>query len=126
MSTDKKKIEIPLYDIKIEAGQLIRNAKNQSLDIIGKIFSVGGVNTLQFTDDLLLSTIDGTANYAYYQQLIAKPRIIREKFKITGAVLAAVDVRIPIYLEQYGQYYAILEAQITDTYEADVTLLEIK
>jgi hypothetical protein len=58
--------------------------------------------------------------------LIEKPRIIREKFKITGAVLAGVDVRIPIYLEQDGHYYAILEAHITDTYEADVTLLEIK
>lgn len=125
-SVNNQIVDYPLYDIKIEAGQLIRNAKNQSLDIIGKIVSVGGVNTLQFTDDLLLSAIDGTTNYTYYQQLIEKPRIIREKFKITGAVLAGVDVRIPIYLEQYGQYYAILEAQITDTYEADVTLLEIK
>ena len=125
-SVNNQIVDYPLYDIKIEAGQLIRNAKNQSIDIIGKIVSVGGVNTLQFTDDLLLSAIDGTTNYTYYQQLIEKPRIIREKFKITGAVLAAVDVRIPIYLQQYGQYYAILEAQITDTYEADVTLLEIK
>lgn len=125
-SVNNQIVDYPLYDIKIEAGQLIRNAKNQSLDIIGKIVSVGGVNTLQFTDDLLLSAIDGTTNYTYYQQLIEKPRIIREKFKITGAVLACVDVRVPIYMEQYGQYYAILEAQITDTYEADVTLLEIK
>lgn len=125
-SVNNQTVDYPLYDIKIEAGQLVRNPKNQGLDIVGKIVSVGGVNTLQFTDDLLLSAIDDTTNYTYYQQLIAKPRIIREKFKITGAVLAAVDVRIPIYLEQYGQYYAILEAQITDTYEADVTLLEIK
>jgi hypothetical protein len=119
-------VDYPLYDIKIESGQVVKTLKDQPLNILGKVVDIDGINTLQFTDDLLLSYIDSTENYSYYQQIIEQPRIIRERFFLDRTALIGIDVKIPIYLSQYGQYYAILEAQIADTYEADVTLLEIK
>ena len=72
------------------------------------------------------SSIVAGTNYAYYQLLINQPRIIKERFQLNRTELSKMDVRVPVYLQQYGKYYAILEAQVTDEYEADVTLLELK
>lgn len=118
-------VDYPLYDVSIVDGVLVRNKTNQSLPIIAKIENIDSINYLTFPDELKFSAIK-TARYSEYQTLVAQPRIIKEKFRLTARLTSAIDVRIPICLEQYGQYYAILEAQITDTYEADVTLLEIK
>lgn len=117
-------VDYPLYDVSIKDGALIRNKTNQSLPIIGKIENVSSVNYLTFPDELRFSAIK-TARYSEYQTLVAQPRILKERFQLTPQLTAAIDVRIPVYLEQYGQYYAILEAQVDGEYNADVTLLEI-
>lgn len=117
-------VDYPLYDVSIKDGVLIRNKTNQSLPIIGKIQNVSSVNYLTFPDELKFSAIK-TARYTEYQTLVSQPRIIKERFTLTPLLNSLIDVRIPIYLEQYGQYYAILEAQVDGEYNADVTLLEI-
>lgn len=117
-------VDYPLYDVSIKDGALIRNKTNQSLPIIGKIENVSSVNYLTFPDALKFSSIK-TARYSEYQTLVGSPRILKEKFQLTPRLTAAIDVRIPVYLEQYGQYYAIMEAQVDGEYNADVTLLEI-
>lgn len=117
-------VDYPLYDVSIKDGALIRNKTNQSLPIIGKIENVSSVNYLTFPDELKFSAIK-TARYTEYQTLVSQPRIIKERFVLTPRLNSQIDVRIPIYLEQYGQYYAILEAQVDGEYNADLTLLEI-
>ena len=117
-------VDYPLYDVSIKDGVLIRNKTNQSLPILGKIENVSSVNYLTFPDALKFSAIK-TSRYTEYQSLVASPRILKEKFRLTPRLTTAIDVRIPVYLEQYGQYYAILEAQVDGEYNANVTLLEI-
>lgn len=117
-------VDYPLYDVSIKDGALIRNKTNQSLPIIGKIENVSSVNYLTFPDELKFSAIK-TARYTEYQMLVSQPRIIKERFVLTPRLNSQIDVRIPVYLEQYGQYYAILEAQVDGEYNADLTLLEI-
>jgi hypothetical protein len=86
---------------------------------------VGGINYLKFTDTLLWSSLK-TANYTGYQSLIEKPRYLREKFHLKPQDVANLDMEIPIYLEQYGKYYAIMQLQYKDNEFSECELLEIK
>lgn len=125
-SVSEKTIDYPLYDIKIDAGVLIRNPKTQSNDVLGKIVNVGGINYLQFTDDLLWSNIKATENYVAQQTLIDKPRYIKENFHLKPEDVYLFSAKIPIYLQQYGKYYAVMKLQYRESEFSECELLEIK
>lgn len=118
-------IDYPLYDVSVVDGALVRNPINQSQNIIGYIENVDSVNYLKFPNSLKFSQLQGSTAYLYYGAVINRPHLLREKFTLTARLVSLIDVRIPIYLEQYGKYYAIMEAQVDGEYNADVTLLEI-
>lgn len=125
-STADKIIDYPLYDIKIDAGVLIKNAKTQSNDVIAMIENVSGVNYLKFDDSLIWSNLKTSAAYVAYQKLIAEPRYIKESFYLKSSDIASLDLTVPIYLEQYGKYYAIMVLQYKSDDFSDVELLEVK
>lgn len=125
-STTDTIIDYPLYDIKINGTTLIRNAKDQGDYVLAEIVNNGSINQLRFTNALKFSSIVGTSNYISYQKLINKPRYTKEKFYLKAEDINNLDLRIPIYLEQYGKYYAIMVAQCNEEDTSDVELLEIK
>ena len=47
--------------------------------------------------------------YRTYQRLVSKPIIITENMMLNDIELRELDVTRPIYLRQYGRYYAIVE-----------------
>lgn len=118
-------IDYPLYDVSVVDGALVRNKINQSLTPLGFIVNSGGVNYLTFPDALKFSALQSSTAYLYYQAYIYRPHVLRERFTLSARLTSLIDVRIPIYLEQYGKYYAIMEAQVDGDYNADVTLLEV-
>jgi hypothetical protein len=123
--TFDKTADYPLYDIKIVSGELFRTYKEPKNDIIAEIVNVNNINYLQFTDNLLWSNLK-TANYTGYQSLILKPRYIREKFYLKQEDVTDIKLEIPIYLEQYGKYYAIMVLQYKEDEISECELLEIK
>ena len=118
-------IDYVLYDVKYTDPILTRTYKEQPLDVIGKISLVDGVYIVEFPDSMKFSQLQLSTAYLHYGAVINRPHLLREKFTLTARLVSLIDVRIPIYLEQYGKYYAIMEAQVDGEYNADVTLLEI-
>ena len=125
-SVSENTIDYPLYDIKIESGTLIRNPKSQSNDVLGKIVNIDGINYLQFTDDLLWSNIKLTDNYAAQQTLLNKPRYIKENFYLKPEDVYNFSTKVPIYLQQYGKYYAVMKLQYRESEFSECELLELK
>lgn len=125
-SVSEKTIDYPLYDVKVQSGVLIRNPKSQSNDVLGKIVNIEGINYLQFTDDLLWSNIKLTDNYAAQQTLLNKPRYIKENFYLKPEDVYNFSTKIPIYLQQYGKYYAVMKLQYRESEFSEAELLELK
>lgn len=118
-------IDYPLYDVSVVDGALVRNPIKQDKTALGFIVNSGGVNYLTFPDSLKFSQLQSSTAYLHYGAIINRPHVLRERFTLSARLTSLIDVRIPIYLEQYGKYYAIMEAQVDGDYNADVTLLEI-
>jgi len=118
-------IDYPLYDIKIIDGVLTTTEKNQSDDIIARVMNIGGINKLFWTSDLQFAGIVLSDNYASYQKIVEKPRYLKENFYLKPQDIQGIDLKIPIYLRQYGKYYAIMNlnySELTSVCE----LLEVK
>jgi len=118
-------IDYPLYDIKIASGVLTTTEKNQSDDIVARVMNIGGVNKLFWTSDLQFAGIVLSDNYASYQKIVEKPRYLKENFYLKPQDIQNLDLKIPIYLRQYGKYYAIMNlnySELTSVCE----LLEVK
>ena len=64
--------------------------------------------------------------YTTYQKMVRKPRIITEKIEIGDADLKNLDVTVPVYLAQYGRYYAIINVKAEDTGVCECKLLQLE
>ena len=117
--------DYPLYDITVVDGIVNRNPIKQSLSVIGAVENRSGVNYLVFPDAMTLGYIKLTEPYQYLQGVLSLPNVLTERFKLSALLTSQIDVRKPVYLKQYGQYYAILEAQVDADYNADITLLRL-
>lgn len=65
-------------------------------------------------------------NYELYQQIIRNPIVISERFEIGDIELKELDMTIPVYLGQYGRYYAILSVKAEDTGICECKLLQLE
>lgn len=64
--------------------------------------------------------------YQTYQALIRKPIVITEKIEINDIELRDLDMTVPIYLAQYGRYYAIISIKAEDTGICECKLLQLE
>lgn len=64
--------------------------------------------------------------YQTYQALIRKPVVITEKIEINDIELKNLDMTIPVYLAQYGRYYAIISVKAEDTGICECKLLQLE
>lgn len=65
-------------------------------------------------------------NYSSFQNIIRKPIIIKEKIEISDIELREIDVTIPVYLAQYGRYYAIISIKAENTGICECELLQLE
>lgn len=99
----------------------------EDVDIQPRIFAVGlGTKgqTLRFEDDM---HGDGliAAHYTALQEAVRKPVKLTAHIRLHEIDLAQLDLTRPVYLGQYGQYYAILKIQTSDTDLCKVELLQL-
>lgn len=64
--------------------------------------------------------------YQTYQALIRKPIVITEKIEINDIELRDLDMTVPIYLAQYGRYYAIISIKAEDMGICECKLLQLE
>lgn len=99
----------------------------EDVDIEPRIFAISlGLKgqTLRFNDGMYgQGLID--AHYARLQEAVRKPVRIATNIRLHEIDLAQLDLTRPVYLGQYGQYYAILKIQTSATDLCKVELLQL-
>lgn len=65
---------------------------------------------LYFNDDMRFDNIIAN-RYDYYQQVMTRPIVARVNLRLSEFDLVNIDYTKPIYLQQYGAYFAIIEIQ---------------
>lgn len=64
--------------------------------------------------------------YNSYQSLIRTPVVITEKIEVSDIELREIDVTVPVYLAQYGRYYAIISIKAENTGICECKLLQLE
>lgn len=62
--------------------------------------------------------------YSEYKKMINRPRIITENVRLNPVELKNLDMSVPIYLKQYGCYWAIIEIKTREN-DCEVKLIKI-
>lgn len=112
------------YEVTEKGGVL----ETEDVDITPRIFKTeageDGTLRLVFTDDL---RGDGLAqrHYAALQKVVRRPALVTVAVRLNELDLAQLDMRRPVYLGQYGQYFAIIKIQTSDTDLCKVELIQI-
>lgn len=106
------------------------------------IYSYKSDGVLQYNDSteprLLVLRNDNTAtfdgldwgtiienNYKSYQKYIREPKIITELVEIRDHELRNLDMSVPVYLAQYGKYYAIISIKAEKTGICECKLFQL-
>lgn len=106
------------------------------------LYSYNGDGELEYDDSLtprLLLCTDGTKgtfqgldwesifrqNYVTYQNQVREPKVITELVNIPEYDLKSLDMSVPVYLGQYGKYYAIISIKAENTGICECKLLQL-
>lgn len=65
------------------------------------------------------------SNYSTYQQTVQQPRTVKVGAVLTTADLLKYDPTKPIYIRQWGHYYAVTKLTTKENNTADVELLQL-
>jgi hypothetical protein len=65
-------------------------------------------------------------NYQSYKKVVRNPVIITERISISDIDLKELDVKVPVYLGQYGRYYALISVKSEDTGVCECKLLQLE
>lgn len=65
------------------------------------------------------------ANYVQYIEALNEAKVVTETFLLKPLVLRSLDMRVPVYLRQYGAYFAISEIKTKANNLAEVKLIKI-
>lgn len=80
----------------------------------------GSISFAGLAWDALIAT-----NYATYAQTVAVPRTLKTSVRLDTLDLQQFDPRVPVYVRQWGHYYAIIKLTTKDNGKADVELLQL-
>lgn len=99
----------------------------EDVDIAPRIFRVGlGQNgmTLRFEEDMYGDGLIAS-RYARLQEVVREPVLLTANIRLNELDLASLDLTRPVYLGQYGRYYAILKIQTSNTDLCKVELIQL-
>lgn len=77
------------------------------------------------TFDISMKTALKT-KYAQLTESLQSIKVIKEKVILSDIDVLQFDERIPVYIEQYGAYFAVINIRLTDVGAAEVTMYKIK
>ena len=111
-------VSIPLYSYNSE-GQLEINDVEPRI-----IYSSGNDGTIASFKELEWGTLLGKY-YSSYQDIVRNPKVITEYVRLSPVELNELDMTIPVYLGQYGSYFAIVKVKTKENNICEVELLKI-
>lgn len=129
-------VRIPIYtlenyDALIEGTQgapvyKANDVKPRIVMLAEQIFTQGGQQpkTIATFDGLGMQWAIAT-KYQDIQNALSYCVVIKETIRLTDLELQAFDETIPVYLAQYGAYFAVTEIKADDEGNADVTLFKM-
>ena len=79
-----------------------------------------------FDDTLYWRNILQSNRYAGLIRSLQKAKILHEVFALTELDIKQFDETVPVYLAQYGHYYAVTEIKTSETGVAEVTLFQLE
>lgn len=79
-----------------------------------------------FDDTLYWRNILQSDRYAGLIRSLQKAKILHEVFALTELDIKQFDETVPVYLAQYGHYYAVTEIKTSETGVAEVTLFQLE
>ena len=66
-----------------------------------------------------------TEYYSSYRQIVNKPRVIVENIRLSSVELQTLDLTVPVYLSQYGSYWAVINVKTKENDICEVKLLKM-
>ena len=89
---------------------------------------MGGVYYAQgvFDSSLYWEGILRSNRYAGLVRSLKKAKILHEVFALSELDIKQFDETVPVYLAQYGHYYAVTEIKSSDAGVAEVTLFQLE
>jgi hypothetical protein len=101
------KIYIPIYEIDQDGNVNYKKTTNR----IASVNFGPASSDATFPDTLYFSGENGiiSRRYERYQKILSHPKVMTGTFLLNGLDLYNIDLLIPIYLEQAGNYYAIID-----------------
>lgn len=109
--------EIPLYSYN-ENGELEYKDNLKPRLLIMKNETVATFEGLDWTN--IIAT-----QYKMYQQEVREPKVITELIEIPDYELKKLDMSVPIYLGQYGKFYAIISIKAEKTGICECKLFQL-
>ena len=96
--------------------------------VIAKKLTVNNVDYIMggFDETLYWSNILASERYRQFIASIQRTKILNEVFALTELDIKQFDETIPVYLAQYGHYYAVLEIKTSETGVSEVTLFQLE
>lgn len=64
-------------------------------------------------------------HYASYHEVVRQPKVIKELVLLSAPELAVLDLLKPVYIRQYGSYFAIVKVKTKENNICEVELLKI-
>ena len=123
---------IPIYDMTVEkimkenGYEEYVNKREFRRDIEPRIMNIvlKGNNEVYLDFNMDLQNIIDS-RYGIIAKSLANPKIITDKMSLSDIDIKEFDGHRPIYLAQYGAYFAITEIKADDDGTAEVTMLEL-
>ena len=104
----------------------IKDGKAEEVDIEPRIFKLEGDTTHVLTfDETLWGEGLIKTYYTSLQAAVRKPILLTAHFRLSDIDLAQLNMTRTVYLAQYGQRYAILKIQTSNTELCKVELLQL-
>ena len=125
-ATDGNKIQ--LYTKKLETDDDKTKTEYDYKDVKDRVLCVTqdiNHNATLLFDHMSLQEILNQ-KYEFVRQCLYNAVVIKDKVMMSNAELLEFDETKPVYLSQYGAYFAVTEIKVGNTGIADVTMLKLK
>jgi hypothetical protein len=110
-------VVIPLYG-RNENGEIEYNKTTDRIVMIhpGEANSIAAFPAEMYFRGYNETYIPGRINtyYQKYQEILLRPKVIEATFLLNELDIYNIDLLTPVYLEQTGQYYAIIDINVSD------------
>lgn len=107
--------------------KVLEGGETEDIDIEPRVFHVNSGTrglTLYFTDDMHGEGLIA-ARYQRLQEVVSKPVAMTLSIRLHEIDLAQLDITRPVYLGQFGKYYAISKIQTSDSDLCKVELIQL-